>query len=192
MAELFLILISTSLANNLVLDYMLGTDLIIAVTKNTTPAFDMCIAIIITMPLVAMSSYALNSIVIIPLGLEHLQLILIVILVSIVIQSVNFILRKYFLVLHERIGVLTPLIMVNCTVLGMAFLTTRLHVGIVGALFYGLGSAIGFSLILLAINSIREKVSVSNVPLPFRGVAILMITLGLVSMAFMGFNGINY
>jgi electron transport complex protein RnfA len=190
-AELFLILISTSLANNLVLDYMLGTDPIFAVTKNTTPAFDMCIVIIITMPLVAIFSYALNNIVIIPLGLEYLQLILMVILVSILILSVNFITRKYFSDIHERIGVLIPLIMVNCTVLGLAFLTIRLNVGYVSALFYGLGSAIGFSLILMAINSIRDKVSVSNVPLPFRGVAILMISLGLVSMAFMGFNGIN-
>jgi electron transport complex protein RnfA len=136
-------------------------------------------------------SYLLENIVIVPLELEYLRLILLVILVSIVIQSVNFIIRKYFLVLYERIGVLTPLLMVNCTVLGMAFLTTKLYFGLVGAFFYGLGSAIGFSLILLAISSIRDKISVSNVPLPFRGVSILMISLGLVSMAFMGFNGIN-
>ena len=191
MAELFLILISTSLVNNLVLDYMLGTDPIIAVTKKSSPAFDMCIVIIITMPLVAIFSYALNNILIIPLGLEYLQLILMVILVSIVIQSVNFITRKYFSVLHERISVLIPLIMVNCTVLGMALLTTRLNFGFVSVLFYGLGSAIGFSLTLMAISSIRDKASVSDVPMPFRGVAILMITLGLISMAFMGFNGIN-
>ncbi|MGY8813988.1 MAG: electron transport complex protein RnfA [Gammaproteobacteria bacterium] len=191
MAELFLILISTSLANNLVLDYMLGTDPIIAVSKNSTPAFDMSIVVTITMPPVAILSYLLENIVIVPLELEYLRLILLVILVSIVIQSVNFIIRKYFLVLYERIGVLTPLLMVNCTVLGMAFLTTKLYFGLVGAFFYGLGSAIGFSLILLAISSIRDKISVSNVPLPFRGVSILMISLGLVSMAFMGFNGIN-
>jgi electron transport complex protein RnfA len=170
---------------------MLGTDPIIAVSKNSTPAFDMSIVVTITMPPVAILSYLLENIVIVPLELEYLRLILLVILVSIVIQSVNFIIRKYFLVLYERIGVLTPLLMVNCTVLGMAFLTTKLYFGLVGAFFYGLGSAIGFSLILLAISSIRDKISVSNVPLPFRGVSILMISLGLVSMAFMGFNGIN-
>ena len=191
MGELFLILISTCLVNNLVLDFMLGVDPIIAVSKKHSPTFDMCILVIITMPFVAAVSNLINNSLLVPFGLGYLQLITTVLLVSIITLSTGIISKFYFPVLHNRIGVLIPLVIVNCTVLGLALLATRHELSMVDALFYGLGSALGFSFVLMAINSIRDKVSVSDVPFPFRGVAILLITLGLISMAFMGFNGIN-
>ncbi len=190
MGDLFLILISTTLANNLVLDYMLGTDPIIAVSKQSAPVSDMCLFVIIVMPIVATLAYTINILLFIPLALEYLQLIFMVLLVIGTLLSINFMAKIYFPELYKRIGALNPLIMINCTILGLALLTTRMNLGVFGSFFYGLGSAIGFSLILMAITAVREKVMVSDVPIPFRGVSIIMITLGLISMAFMGFNGI--
>jgi electron transport complex protein RnfA len=181
--ELFLILFSTCLVNNLVLDYLLGTDPIIAVSKNPAPALDMCLLMLIVMPLTGLFSYGLNFSILVPLGLEHLQLISVVLMVAAITLLTGFITGKY-------LPVLIPLVMVNCTVLGLALLITANRSGWSVSVFYGLGSAAGFSLVLMTLSAIRDKVSVSDVPLPFKGVAILMITLGLISMAFMGFNGV--
>jgi Na+-translocating ferredoxin:NAD+ oxidoreductase subunit A len=189
--ELFLILISTCLVNNLVLDFMLGTDPLFGVSNKYSPAFDMCLLVVISMPVVAVFLYILQISLITPFGLHHLELISTVMLVSVIMLLTDSISKIYKPKLHKRIGVLIPLLMVDCTILGTALLASNYQLTLLRAVFYGLGSAAGFALILLAVTSIREKLSVSDVAVTFRGVAILMITLGLISMAFMGFNGIE-
>ena len=191
MGELILILVSTCLVNNLVLDFMLGTDPIIAVSKQPSPAFHLCMLVIITMPVTSVFLYLINNNILIPFELVHLQLIITVMLVSVSILLSGNLVRSYKPALHRQIAPFIPLIIVDCTILGFALLAGTYQLGLAGTIFYGLGSALGFSLILMTIASIREKVSVSDVPIPFRGVAILMITLGLISMAFMGFDGIS-
>lgn len=191
MGEFFLILIGAGLVSNLVLDYMLGADLVVAVSKKPDPAINFCYLLLIVMPVTAALAFALNQYILVPQDLVYLQLISLVLVTTTVVIMVGNIARQMRPELYSRIELFIPLVIVNCTVLGVAILGLRPDSGWAGSLFFGLGSALGFSLVLLAISAIRERIAVADVPSPFKGVAALLITLGLLSMAFMGFGGIS-
>ena len=191
MGELFLILVSTGLVNNLVLEYMLGADPAIATSKKTEAAGRLCVLMLIIMPPVALLAHLLNFHVLVPLDLIYLQLISLVLLTTAIILIVVSLAKRFKPRLHAIIDLFVPLVLVNCTVLGIALLNTRYDYGLTGSLFSGLGYAAGYSLTLLAIAAIHERISVADVPSAFKGTAILLITIGLISMAFMGFNGIS-
>lgn len=191
MSELFIILISTGLVSNLVLDYMLGTDPLLATSRKIEPAVSLTLLMLIVMPPSAMLAWLVKFHVLLPLDLMYLELIGLVMIIAIVVTAVDKLTALYRPDLHQRISLFIPLLMVNCTVLGVALLNSRVDYGPFTSLFSGLGSAAGFGLVLLAFSAIRGRVSVADVPAPFRGTAILMITLGMISMAFMGFNGIS-
>ena len=190
MDELFLILISTGLVNNLVLDSLLGTNLLIAVSRKTDPALDMGLLMIIVLPVITAITQYIDRLLIVPMDITHLRLVVMVLLIPVLVLLIINIFIKVFSKLKDRVRALLPLVMVNSTILGTVFLSYGIQYGIIRAFFFGIGTALGFTLVLLAFTAIREKVAVSDVPLPFRGIAILIITLGLMSMAFMGFDGI--
>jgi len=189
--ELLLILIGTGLVSNLVLDYMLGTDPVVALSRKPEPAFNLCILMIIVMPIVALIANILNFHVLIPQDLLYLQLFVLVLVSTAIVISIGNLTRRFRPELSARTRVFIPLLIVNCTVLGVALLGIKVNLGLTGAFFFGLGSALGFSLVVLAVSAINERVAVADVPTPVKGIAILMITLGLLSMAFMGFDGIG-
>ena len=188
--ELFLIIISTSLVNNLVLDYMLGVDPAIAVSKRIEATYHLCILMLIVAPFTTVITYLLHFYVLLPLDLVYLQLISFVLLISATIMILEWFIRKLKPALHERIRLYIPIVIANSTVTGIALLNIKTNIGLVGSFLSGLGSAIGFGLVLLVITSIRERITDADVPVPFQGVAILLITLGLMSMAFLGFTGV--
>jgi electron transport complex protein RnfA len=189
--ELFLIVVSTGLVSNLVLDHMLGTDPLTAVSHKTETAGRLCLFMLLVMPPVALLSSLLNFRLLVPMELVYLQLLSLVLLATATVLIIATLLFRFKPVVYKKIELFIPLMLVNCTVLGVALLNTRYDYGAVAALFSGLGYAAGYSLALLAIAAIHERVTVADVPAPFKGTPILLITLGLLSMAFMGFNGIS-
>lgn len=189
MGELLLIIVSTSLVNNLVLDYMLGADPVMATTRRLGPAQDMAALMLIIMPIVSACTWLFHTLVLETFAITYLQLPALVLLVSLlVILSVDLTARLSPR-LYQRVRVFVPLVLVNSTVLGVALLAIESPYGILVALFMGLGSALGYALVLLSFSAIRERVMAADVPRAFRGMPILMITLGLIALAYMGFNG---
>jgi len=189
--ELFLILIGTGLVSNLVLDYMIGTDPVVAVSQKAEPALNLSLLMLLIMPAVTSFSYLLNSFWLMPLDIIYLQLISLVLLSVLVTVTIGNLTRRYRPALYARIELFIPLVIVNSAILGVAQMSIKSDYGLLGALFFGLGTALGFALVTLAITAIREKISVADVPGPFRGISVLMITFGLIAMAFIGFSGIT-
>jgi len=189
--DLLLILIGTSLVSNLVLDYMLGVDPVVAVSQKTEPAINLCILMLLVMPVISVFSWLLNGIILLPFDLDHLQLLVMVLMSVLVVITIANLARRFKPLLYTRIELFVPLVTVNSAVLGVALLGINYGFGLTGAFVFGLGTAAGFSLVSLVISTIRERVTAADVPAPFRGVAIIMLTLGLISMAFMGFSGIS-
>lgn len=191
MSEPFLILIGAGLASNLILDHMLGADQLFAVSPKVQPATDLSLLMLLILPVTTTGTWQLNSLVLLPHDLVHLQLIGLVLSSCLLVLVMTSLVRRFRPALHARIELYVPLIMVNCSVLGVALLNIRVDRGLVGSACFGLGAAAGFAVVLLLVSAIRERVSAADVPLPFRGTAILLISLGLMSMAFMGFSGMG-
>ena len=191
MGELLLILVGACLVNNLVFDYMLGVDPVLAATRKTEPAADLALLMILVLPWIALASHLLHNHVLVPLALEYLQLLCLVLLAPALVYTAGSTAARFNTALYERIAPFMPLVAVNSTILGVALLNAGPDTGSAGAFVTGIGFAAGLAIALLIVAAIREKVSVADIPAPFRGVAILLVTLGLVSMAFMGFNGIG-
>jgi electron transport complex protein RnfA len=185
--EQFLILISAGLVSNLILDHMLGVDPVIAVSRQMDPALDLALLMLLVLPVTTTGNHLLNSLILLPLDLAHLQLTALVLTTCLLVLLTAWLVARFTPGVYGRIELYIPLILVNCSILGVTLLNPG-H-GLVESLFFGLGSAAGFGLILIVFSAIRERITVADVPVPFRGAAILLITLGLISMAFMGFNG---
>lgn len=190
MGEQLLILIGAGLVSNLILDHMLGVDPLLAVSRQTGPAINLTLLMLLALPVTTAATWLLNSILV-PAGLAHLQLTGLVLTSCLLVLTTGWLTARLKPALYARIELFIPLLLVNCSVLGAALLNINLQSGLIESLFFGFGTAAGFGLILLLVCAIRERVAVADVPLPFRGTAILLITLGLISMAFMGFNGIG-
>jgi len=169
---------------------MLGVDPAIAVSKRIEATYNLCILMLIVAPVTAVITYLLHFYVLLPLDLAYLQLISFVLTISATIMIMEWFIRKLKPALHERIRLYIPIVIANSTVTGIALLNIKTNIGVVGSFLSGLGSAIGFGLVLLVITSMRERIIDADVPMPFQGVAMLLITLGLMSMAFLGFTGI--
>jgi electron transport complex protein RnfA len=189
--ELFLILISTGLANNFVLTHMLGVDPLIATSRKSGPAMDTCLFMVTTMPVVAAVLYLFNVYLFTPFIPDHLHLMATVMLIAITVMVNGFILQKLHAKLFSRIEKIIPLMLANSALLGLVLIENNYVYSFSAALFFGLGSALGFSLVLMMMVSIRNKLDNPDIPVPFQGIAILFITLGLLSMGFMGFSGLN-
>jgi len=185
--EQFLILIGAGLVSNLILDHMLGVDPVMAVSRQMDPALDLALLMLLVMPVTTTGNHLLNSLVLLPFDLAHLRTTALVLTTCLLVLFTAWLVGRFKPAVYARIELYIPLVLVNCSILGVTLLNPG--DGLFGSLFFGLGSAAGFGLILIVFSAIRERITVADVPVPFRGTAILLITLGLISMAFMGFNG---
>lgn len=188
--EYALILISTILVNNFVLVKFLGLCPFMGVSRKVETATGMGLATTFVLTLSAVSSYLINEYLLIPLGLEYLRTIAFILVIAAVVQFTEMIVHKTSPLLYSVLGIFLPLITTNCAVLGVALLNVQEAHGFVESALYGLGAAIGFSIVLILFSAIRERIAAADVPVPFRGSAIAMITAGLMSLAFMGFYGL--
>lgn len=190
MNEYFLILISTILVNNFVLVKFLGLCPFMGVSKKMDNAIGMGFATTFVLTLASITSYLINTYLLIPFELEYLRTIAFIVTIASVVGFTEIVVNKTSPVLHQSLGVFLPLITTNCAVLGVALLNVGASNTFLQSAVYGFGAAVGFSFVLILFSGIRERIESANVPKIFQGVPIALITAGLMSMAFMGFIGL--
>lgn len=190
MTEYALILVSTVLVNNFVLVKFLGLCPFMGVSKKLETATGMALATTFVLTLSSVCSYLTNAYLLAPLGLEYLRTITFILVIAVVVQFTEMVVHKTSPLLYQLLGIFLPLITTNCAVLGVALLNVQQDFGFIASALYGFGAAVGFSMVLILFAAMRERIIVADVPLPFRGPAIALITAGLMSLAFMGFSGL--
>jgi len=190
MTDYLLLLIGTVLVNNFVLVQFLGLCPFMGVSSKTETAIGMSFATTFVMTLASLLSYLITTYLLVPLNLEYLTTMSFILVIAVVVQFTEMVVHKTSSNLYRLLGIFLPLITTNCAVLGVALLNLRLQHNFLESIIYGFGAAAGFSLVLVMFSAMREKLANADVPTPFKGAAIAMITAGLMSLAFMGFTGL--
>ena len=190
LGEIALSLAGAVFVNNFVLTQFLGLCPFMGVSKKLETAMGMCLATTFVLTLASVTTYLIYNYFLVPLNLTYLRTICFIFVIAAVVQITEIIVRHTSPVLHRLLGVFLPLITTNCAVLGVALLNIKQARNFIESLFYGVGAALGFSLVLVLFAAMRERLSVADIPAPFRGTPIGMITAGLASLAFMGFAGL--
>ena len=190
MNEFLIILISTILVNNFVLVQFLGLCPFMGVSNKLETAIGMSGATTFVLTLASVCSYVIHTYVLQPLSLTYLKTISFILAIAAVVQFTKMFIEKASPLLYRVLGVFLPLITTNCAVLGVALQNTVKAHSFYESMLYGFGAALGFSLVLVLFSAMRERIAAADVPMPFRGAAIGMITAGLMSLAFMGFSGL--
>ena len=190
MTEYALLIVSTVLVNNFVLVKFLGLCPFMGVSKKLETATGMALATTFVLTLSSISSYLVEAYLLAPLGLEYLRTISFILVIAAVVQFTEMFVHKTSPLLYNVLGIFLPLITTNCAVLGVALLNVQEQHGFMESAVYGFGASIGFSLVLIMFAAMRERIAVADVPTPFKGAAIGLITAGLMSIAFTGFAGL--
>tara|TARA_R110000868_G_scaffold374384_2_gene638879 strand:- start:4896 stop:5564 length:669 start_codon:yes stop_codon:yes gene_type:complete len=190
LADYALLLISAVLVNNFVLVQFLGLCPFMGVSNKLETAIGMSSATTFVLTLASICSWLTYQWLLVPLGLEYLRTISFILVIAVVVQFTEMVVRKTSPLLYKVLGVFLPLITTNCAVLGVALLNINKSHSFMESALYGFGAAAGFSLVLVLFAAMRERLAAADVPTPFKGAAIGMITAGLMSLAFMGFAGL--
>lgn len=189
--EYFLIILSTALVNNVVLVKFLGLCPLMGVSNKLDSAVGMGLATTFVLTLAAFASWLLEYFVLQPLDLGFLRIITFILVIAVVVQFTEMVVKKTSPALYQVLGIFLPLITTNCAVLGVALLNVQEHNSLVQSLLYGFGSALGFTLVLVIFAGLRERLALANVPTTFSGAPIAFVMAGLLSLAFMGFAGLT-
>jgi len=190
MSEHLLILVSTVLANNFVLVRFLGLCPFMGVSNKLEGAMGMAVATTFVLTLSSVSSYLLHQYLLTPLKLEYLSTLSFILVIAVTVQLTEMFMRKSSPVLYRVLGIFLPLITSNCAVLGVALLNVQEHHNLLQSALYGFGAAAGFGIVLVLFAAMRERLAAADVPLPFKGAPIGLITAGMMALAFMGFKGL--
>lgn len=191
MSEPLLILVGAILVNNFVLVQFLGLCPFMGVSGKLETALSMALATTFVLTLASASSHLVYHYLLKPFGLEYLNIIAFILVIAALVQFTEILVRHSSPLLYRVLGVFLPLITSNCAVLGVALLNVGAARSFTGAVLYGLGAALGFSLVLVLFAALRERLDAADVPTPFRGPAVAMVTAGLMALAFMGFTGLT-
>ncbi|MFP4155159.1 MAG: electron transport complex subunit RsxA [Halothiobacillaceae bacterium] len=190
MTEYALILLSTVLVNNFVLVKFLGLCPFMGVSKKVETAIGMSLATTFVLTLASVLSYLTNAYLLVPFGIDYLRTIMFIVVIAVVVNFTEMMVRKTSPLLHNVLGIYLPLITTNCAVLGVALLNVQTGYGFVESALFGFGAAAGFSLVLVLFAALRERLAAADVPAAFQGVPIALVTAGLMALAFMGFAGL--
>ena len=190
MSEYLLLLIGTVFVNNIVLVKFLGLCPFMGVSRKVETAIGMSAATTFVLTLSAVLSYLINSWILAPLELEYLRTIAFIIAIAAVVNFTEMVVHKTSPLLYNVLGIFLPLITTNCAVLGVALINVQEQNSFFESVIYGFGAALGFSLVLILFAAMRERINVADVPAPFRGSAIGLVTAGLMSLALMGLAGL--
>jgi electron transport complex protein RnfA len=189
MKELLLIAVGSALVNNVVLSQFLGICPFLGVSKNPKTAAGMGGAVIFVIAIASLVTSVIYKFLMVPLGIEYLQTIIFILVIAALVQFVEMFLKKKMPPLYESLGVFLPLITTNCAVLGVALTNVTKGYGIGESLVNGIATAVGFFIAIVLMAGVREKIEGNDVPKPFQGTAIVLVTACLMSIAFMGFSG---
>ena len=189
--EFFLIIISAIFVNNIMLAQFLGTCPFIGVSSKVSTATGMSGAVVFVITLATLVTYLINKYLLVAFGLEFLQTIAFILVIASLVQMVEIVLKKISPSLYQALGIFLPLITTNCAVLGVAILVIQKDYNLLMSLDYALASALGFGIALILFAGLREQLEYANVPKGMKGVSITLITASLLSLAFMGFSGVD-
>ncbi len=190
MTEFLVLLIGTVLVNNFVLVQFLGLCPFMGVSSRLETAIGMSMATTFVLTLASLTSYLVEHYILLPLGIGFLRTMSFILVIAVVVQFTEMVVHKTSPSLYRLLGIFLPLITTNCAVLGVALLNVNEEHNFIESVIYGFGAAVGFSLVLILFAGMRERLAAANVPTPFKGASIAMITAGLMSLAFMGFTGL--
>lgn len=185
------IIFSAILVNNIVFAQFLGICPFIGVSKNLESAFGMGMAVTFVMAVSTAVTWLLQHFILQPLGLEYIQTIAFILVIAVLVQMLEIVMKKTSPGLYAALGVFLPLITTNCAVLGVAIIVAQRDFGFVYSLVYSVATAIGFTLAILMFAGIRMQLELSDVPRSMRGVPVALVVAGILAMAFMGFSGIT-
>ena len=190
MTDYLLLFVGTVLVNNFVLVKFLGLCPFMGVSKKLETAMGMGLATTFVMTMASICAWLIDTWILIPLNLVYLRTLAFILVIAVVVQFTEMVVRKTSPALYRLLGIFLPLITTNCAVLGVALLNINLGHNFLQSALYGFAAAVGFSLVMVLFAAIRERLVVADVPAPFRGNAIALVTAGLMSLAFMGFSGL--
>lgn len=190
MTEYLLLLIGSALVNNVVLVKFLGLCPFMGVSNKLDTAISMGLATTFVLTLAAIASWLIEHFVLQPLGMGYMRIIAFILVIAAVVQFTEMVIHKTSPMLHQVLGIYLPLITTNCAVLGVALLNLQEDNSLMQSILFGIGSALGFTLVMVLFAGLRERLATANVPGLFAGTPIGFIVAGLLSMAFMGFSGI--
>ena len=188
--ELLVILVSSSLVSNVVLSQFFGLCPFLGVSKKTSTATGMGAAVVFVITLSSAVTGAIYKYVLEPLDLTYLQTIVFILIIAALVQFVEMFLKKFMPSLYEALGVYLPLITTNCAVLGVAITNVQKEYGILTGIVNGFATAVGFLIAIVILAGIREKMEYNDVPESFKGMPIVLVTAGLMAIAFCGFSGL--
>ena len=189
--EYILIFISAIFVNNIVLAQFLGICPFLGVSKKIDTSLGMSAAVAFVMVLATLVTWLVQTYILVPTGLEYLQTIAFILVIASLVQMVEIILKKVSPALYQALGIFLPLITTNCAVLGVAILVIQKEMNLGQSIMYALSTAIGFGLALTLFAGMREQLELTNIPKGMRGMAIVLVSAGLLSLAFMGFSGVD-
>jgi len=189
--EYILIFISAIFVNNIVLSQFLGICPFLGVSKKVDTALGMGAAVAFVMTLATIVTYLLQKFVLDAFGLQYLQTLAFILVIAALVQMVEIILKKISPTLYQALGIFLPLITTNCAVLGVAILVIQKDFSLLQSIVYAFSTALGFALALVVFAGLREQLEFSNVPKGMQGMSIVLVTAGLLSLAFMGFSGVD-
>ena len=190
MKELLLIAIGSALVNNVVLSQFLGLCPFLGVSKKVETAAGMGAAVIFVITLACIATNRIYAWVLVPMELEYLQTIAFILVIAALVQFVEMFLKKYMVALYESLGVYLPLITTNCAVLGVALTNVQENYNFVESVVNGIGISVGFTIAIIMLAGIREKIENYDIPYSFKGSPIVLITAGLMAISFFGFSGL--
>ncbi len=190
MSELIIIALGSALVNNVVLSQFLGLCPFLGVSKKTNTAAGMGTAVIFVITLASFVAAIIYNYVLDPLGLDYLKTIVFILVIAALVQFVEMFLKKFMPSLYEALGVYLPLITTNCAVLGVALNNVQDSYGILKSVVNGFATAAGFTIAIVILAGIREKIEYNDIPAPFKGMPIVLVTAGLMAIAFCGFSGL--
>lgn len=189
--EYLLIFIGAIFVNNIILSQFLGICPFLGVSKKVSTALGMGASVAFVLTLSTVVTWLLQTCVLDPLGLQYLQTLAFILVIAALVQMVEIILKKVSPALYQALGIFLPLITTNCAVLGVAILVIQKDFNLLESVVYAFSTALGFALALTVFAGIREQMALANIPKGMRGMAIVLITAGLLSLAFMGFSGVD-
>lgn len=189
--EYILIFISAIFVNNIVLSQFLGICPFLGVSKKIDTAVGMGAAVTFVLTLSTIVTYLVQKLVLDPFGLQYLQTLAFILIIAALVQMVEIMLKKVSPALYQALGIFLPLITTNCAVLGVAILVIQKDYNLLESVVYAFSTALGFALALILFAGIREQQELVNIPKGMRGMSIVLVSAGLLALAFMGFSGLE-
>lgn len=190
MQEMIVIIIGSVLINNIVLSQFLGICPFLGVSKNIESSLGMGAAVTFVMAIAAAITWAIQYLILVPLGIDYLQTIAFILVIAALVQFVEMVIKKTSPGLYQSLGIYLPLITTNCAVLGIAIVNIQKNYGFVASVVNSVANAVGFTLALVLMAGIRGRLEDSDIPKSLQGVPIALITAALMSIAFLGFTGL--